>query len=174
MSTISQEGSPQDNEKIEEKLDLMPASEVLKTQLEQAYIRINEDIKQMSTIRNWCVTVWIAIITVSNSAGLNLTTLQKVILPILPIFLFWLIEGVQRVFARLHVQLAQNLEIALAEGVLNRAIIKDYLFLTSEARFNTRQKLKVLTHILFTSEILATFYGLLLGLTLLIQWLLRL
>lgn len=147
--------------------------EFLETQLQQFYSRIEEDIKRITTIRNWCITVWIAIPTLTSSIDSRLPTGQRTLLSVMPVLLFWLIEGLQRYYLEQHGNRARKLEKAILYGTVEAEDIELYLFLTGEKLVSQREKREVLVKCLFYTKAVLIFYGTLLIGAIVIQQLLK-
>ena len=131
--------------------------------LEQLHCASRADMEAVGRVRNWCITVWMASLAAINSDSISLTQWQKYLLPMMPLFLFWILESFY--FTFVHLRNAQILEL---EKIV---IINDYESYNNEmfmvrmnfSRFTLRDKLASFIRCLFTKESIIIFYGLLLS-----------
>ena len=129
--------------------------------LDSVYSEIRNHLDDSMKSRNWCVTVWMAALAAVAYGKIELNEYQKIILPLAPIFVFWIVEAFHHTFAVLHIRLAERVETALAENKLN-TLKKNELFLIIAFRqYSAGRKIDALIKSLFVRESVIFFYLLL-------------
>lgn len=137
--------------------------------LEQLYTDIRRDRDKVSTIQNWCVTVWVAALAAAASPQLQFNQSQRLLLPLLPVGLFWLLASLQHTFIVLATERAIRLEKHLLAGDLETLRPEDTALLLSYSKTSAARKWRALLQALFTCETVLSFFVLLAAATLLLH-----
>lgn len=144
----------------------MMSAEIVEKGLDSVYMEIRDNKEKSSRIQNWCITVWLAALVGSKSTTISLTAQQALLLPLLPIALFWLLDGMQHAFLTLHFRRASRLEQGLLSGAYDELEPGDCFLFLGTHWTTSFQKLRFLLQALFLFETVVVFYALLLAATL--------
>ena len=129
--------------------------------LDSVYAEIRNHLDDSIKSRNWCVTVWMAALAAVAYGKIELNQYQKIILPLAPIFLFWVVEAFHHTFAVLHIRLAEKVERALAEDNLESVQNSELYLIIAFRQYSAGRKLNALIKSLFVRESVIFFYLLL-------------
>lgn len=140
----------------------MEIQEILLKQLEQYYRVTEQDKGRATTIRNWGITVWLAIVVALISGKLTVNFYQSLFVVIIPIVSFWFLESSQWAYVRMNDDRAKKLEKAIAENQQLTAIPLDYFYVSSYHKITTSKKIEAFFKSMFTSTIVSIFYCILL------------
>src|SRR3989442_11483403 len=136
----------------------MMTEERVLQQLQVGYDDIRHNYSKISTIQNWCLTVWLATLALVSGPQLKFSFVQRAILPLLPILVFWVLTGLQYMFIIIQIQRAEALERALSEGISHLLAPEEVFFYLSYHRMGFSQKFRLLIHALFLKEMVTSFY----------------
>ena len=147
--------------------------EMAKSQLVQLYEVISGNHKHSGTIRNWCVTVWVASLMLPYTGKIDLTASEQIAISLMPVALFWLLDGIQHCFVFLHQQRTRDLERIIARNAWDEYEPERFFYLAGWTNVTQRQKLESLFHCLFLHETVLAFYFLLVTGTLVLALILK-
>lgn len=133
-------------------------SNLLQAQLTQHYQFWLAQNERSFKVQNWCITVWLATLALPHSVHLDLATSQRLALSLLPVFLFWMVSGVQSAFADLVAQRPKSLEKALLQNDSKFENGDRYFLVSGTDEVTFRQKLRALVTSLFLAESVTVFY----------------
>ena len=129
--------------------------------LDQLYDVIKCDNDRSNKIRSWCITIWMATLAIVSTGKLTVTLEQKYILSLLPIIMFWLLDGFQNSFILMHSNRAKELENIISNGTYDNLPNDEYFFISGHRKLSFRSKIKALITSLFLRETVTVFYFLL-------------
>lgn len=118
--------------------------------------RHNQD--KVGTIQNWCVTVWLATLTLGASPQVGLTPAEALALPIMALVTFWLLAAFQFTFADLDGERVLRLERILLAGTLDEAKDQDIAFALGHEAIPFRHKLVLFLRTLLLREYVNWFF----------------
>ncbi len=142
--------------------------EILKEQLSDARGRYEIAFKHCALIKNWCITLWVAILVVLFTKKLQFGYFTITIMLSLPVLLFWCLETIYAAGLILVVEFERDIEKRI---ITKNLLVRDVSEIMISSRF---QKIpfstKVVTNLkaAFTLENIVIFYLALLTLSLLI------
>jgi hypothetical protein len=139
----------------------MDMRDIAKMQLEQFYRTIREDQGHRITIRNWCRTIWLALLAVIGSGKLQVSANQALLLSIMPICMFWLMESFHHVFITTTEERAKMLEQMIVDDNYASLNPLQHFFVSGYGFVTYSQKIRVLLKAMFTLESVIIFYLLL-------------
>jgi len=129
--------------------------------IEQHYRTIDRHYNQRITTKSWCLTLWIIAVGFTASNEMLLLNWQGIILTLLPVLMFWTIEGMQASHMKI-------MELRVAEleklWLTDQSQIKkpqDLLFYGSHQYQSSKVKLNMFVFALFKMETVFSFYLLL-------------
>lgn len=129
--------------------------------IEQHYRTIDRHYNQRITTKSWCLTVWIIAMIFTGYNKIILLNYEGVILTILPVIMFWIIEGMQASHMKI-------MELRVAEleklWLTDKSEIKnptDLLFYGSHQYQSAKIKFNLFVYALFKMETVFSFYLLL-------------
>lgn len=129
--------------------------------IEQHYRTIDRHYNQRVTTKSWCLTVWIISIIFTGYNKIILLNYEGVILTILPVILFWIIEGMQASHMKimeLRVAELEKLWLTDKSAIENPT---DLLFYGSHQYQSAKIKFNLFVYALFKMETVFSFYLLL-------------
>ncbi len=139
----------------------MKPEEIVIMQLEQFYKVIREDQATRTSIRNWCITIWLAMLAVIGTGKLAINVNQSLALSVTPVFLFWLMECFHHTFITTNEERATTLERMLAGNDFGALSPSKHFFVSGYASITFKQKMRALLKAMFTKESVWVFYLLL-------------
>ncbi len=129
--------------------------------IEQHYHTIDRHYNQRVTTKSWCLTVWIASMLFASSSHMISLHYEGVVLTILPVVMFWIIEGMQAS----HMKIVELRVVELEKlWLTEKSEIKkttDLLFYGSHQYQSARIKFNIFVYALFKMETVFSFYLLL-------------
>lgn len=129
--------------------------------IEQHYRTIDRHYNQRVTTKSWCLTVWIISMLFAGSNKIILLNYEGLILTILPVIMFWIIEGMQASHMKimeLRVAELEKLWLTDKSEINNHA---DLLFYGSHQYQSAKIKFNLFVYALFKMETVFSFYLLL-------------
>jgi hypothetical protein len=141
----------------------MQRDEFFKLQLEQMYKAIGDDESRKVSIRNWCITVWLAGLTAIGSGKLIINMYQAFLLSTLPVCMFWLLECLQHMFVSINEERAQFLESFLLSNSISSLIPSDLTFVAGYRSVRYSKKIKFLFQTIVRESVLLFYLLLLVG-----------
>ncbi|MFQ5676218.1 MAG: hypothetical protein ACE5G1_10005 [bacterium] len=129
--------------------------------IEQHYRSIDRHYNQRVTTKSWCLTVWILVLIF---IGINRTILlnyQGMILTMLPVVMFWIIEGMQASHMKIMELRVAELEKLWAANESQVKNSTELLFYGSHQYQSSRIKFNLFVYALFKMETVFSFYLLL-------------
>lgn len=135
--------------------------ELAKEQLERLHVGISGNHQRSITTRNWCITVWTASLMLPFAREVPITSIEQVILSLLPVVLFWFLDSFQLSFSYLHQQRALELEKIIATNSWDSYDRVKFSYLAGWQGVSKKKKLGALCHCLLFQETTVVFYILL-------------
>ena len=140
----------------------MDAREVLVQQLEQYYKEIRQKRRARYTIRNWCITIWVAVLIAIGTEKIITDETKAMILVFLPILMFWILEVFQQSFVVLDENRTEVLERILSQTEILFPLSIEYFYNAGYTRIPYKSKVRISMSIMFTSETIIIFYSIML------------
>lgn len=133
--------------------------------LTELYAQVRHDQNADISLRNWCVTVWLAtlLLGISEQGGID------PLLSLLPVGVFWLLSGFQNAFLLRHLEAAREIEYRLAVDEFSVALEPTLFLATPTHRASMRDKIHRYLAATFLTESVAGFF-LLLGFISAVLW----
>lgn len=128
--------------------------------LDLCYADIRYHQQRISTIQNWSLTAWLAILALVNTPQLQFSFQLRLVLPLVPVLAFWLLTAFEFMFIEFHAQRACEIESALAAGT-ETELPTDRVFLGLSYRPAYLQRLRLFLRALFLRESVILFFVLL-------------
>lgn len=116
---------------------------------------------QRSSVKKWCISVWLAVIVAISSGEFELSLFGAILLIYAPLLFFWVLEGIYGTIDTLHSQHVSELEARLAEERFEFDVPSDVFFDSRNQRFSLREKIKFFFSALFFAETIFAMYLLL-------------
>lgn len=139
---------------------------VLKEQLSHAHVRYEIVFRHCATIKNWCITVWIAIlIGIFIKKAISEGSITLIVL-VLPILLFWILESIYAAGMILLVSFESEIEKRIVEKNFSIENTSDIMLTSMFKAISFKQKLIAVLKAAFTLETILFFYLILLILSL--------
>ncbi len=151
----------------------MITKEMAEKRLEQLYGAIGRERARTSDRRNWCITVLLACLAASASGKIEVTSLQAIALPIMPIVLFWLLDGFYCSFILRHQSRAADIERAITNETYNSIDPTECFWISGYDKIGFKEKVGYLLAALFVHESVSVFYLVLLVGTIVFRVVLR-
>ncbi|MFQ5751624.1 MAG: hypothetical protein ACE5HI_06455 [bacterium] len=129
--------------------------------IDQHYRTIDRHYNQRITTKSWCLTVWLALLIIVGSGKFITFNLQGLILTLLPILIFWVIEGMQASHMKIMELRVAELEKLWATNVSKIKNPTDLLFYGSHQYQSSKIKFNLFIFALFKMETVFAFYFLL-------------
>jgi len=126
--------------------------------IEQHYRSIDGHYNQRINTKSWCVTTWIIALLFVSYADISSSPVETALLTLLPIILFWLVEGMQASHMKImELRVVELEKIWLKEkSELKKA--KDLLFYDSHQYQSAKIKFNLFLFALFKMETVFPFY----------------
>lgn len=140
----------------------MDRRDFLERQLNHYYSWIISDKNRSITTRSWCITLWVVTVALVISSQVPLSPLYSTIVIILPVLLFWLLDGFHNSFIDLNEQQAMKIERMLMSNSIEDVDWSESLLMTSHTKTPFSDKVKSLLISLFLRETVSFFYLILL------------
>jgi hypothetical protein len=134
----------------------------LEKQLAHYYYWIISDKNRSLTTRSWCITLWVVTVVLLISNQLNVSLFYFGITLILPVLLFWLLDGFQNSFIEINEQQAIKIEQMLTSNQYENIDWQESLLMTRHAQTPFLLKVRSLLVSLFLRETVSFFYLILL------------
>jgi len=141
--------------------------EIASKQLEQFYTVIEQEEQRIVEIRKWAITVWLAIIISIASNKIIVIEIVESLIVLLPVVMFWLLEGQQQMWMIIDGQKAKQIEEFIAGYKTGQKLPLVYFYASSYGSFSYQQKIKLYLKALFLTERLFLFYLLVLVISIL-------
>ena len=139
----------------------MIEKERLEWVIDQHYKTIDRHYNQRIKTKNWCLTLWLVIVTLLASGKLLAFNAQGLILSLLPIVLFWVLEAMQASHMKIMELRVAELEKLWAGNLSKIKSPNDLLFYGSHQYQSSKVKFDVFIFALFKMETVFAFYLLL-------------
>ncbi|HEX9653633.1 MAG TPA: hypothetical protein VGA99_07975 [bacterium] len=139
----------------------MVERERLEWVIDQHYKTIDRHYNQRIKTKNWCLTMWLILITLIASGKLLAFNAQGMILSLLPILMFWIIEAMQASHMKIMEMRVAELEKLWTGNSSKIKSPNDLLFYGSHQYQSSKVKFDVFIFALFRMETVFAFYLLL-------------
>ncbi len=139
----------------------MNKREIAQKQLEQLYQVTQNDEGRRLIIRNWCVTVWLAILVAIVTKRVEVEFWHAVFLALTPLLIFGPMECLVQTFLSLNLERAAQLERMIVDTECEELSSNEHCYVTSYTKIGLGIKLQTLLHV-FLRPYVAAFYGALL------------
>ena len=123
-----------------------------------------------SSIKKWCVTVWLATVVAISTDDLALPLYGAGALLFVPLLSFWTLEGIYGAIDRLQAKHISDLEERLAREDFEYDVPSDVLFVSRNQSSTLREKAKLFVLAFFFSETVSAIYILLIVASTLFLW----
>ncbi|MBA7601864.1 hypothetical protein ES703_08948 [subsurface metagenome] len=127
-------------------------------QLDILFQQYNLIFKHRATIKNWCITVWVALLAAITTGKINLTPLSTLLLMISQVFFFWFLEAIYGGIYKLHNSQIIELEYRLSNKNYESNDPLEIYFLSRYRRFTNWQKVKSILYAFFRMETVMLIY----------------
>lgn len=137
-------------------MDISP--DTLKEQLMQLHQREEMFFRHRTTIKNWAITIWFALLAIIIAKPLPLNTIVILAILTAPVFLFWFFQAVYTAIANLNIQQGMEIEQRIADKNLSIDKISDVFIFSRYRRFSISEKIIAFLRGAFTQETTLIFY----------------
>ena len=129
--------------------------------VEQHYMSIDRHYNQRVITKSWCLTVWVLSIIFTASNKTILLNYQGFVLTMIPVIMFWIIEGLQASHMKIMELRVAELEKLWLSDESEVATSADLLFYGSHQYQSSKVKFNLFVFALFKMETVFPFYLLL-------------
>ena len=144
-----------------------------KDQLSHVYARINADHETRTTIKGWCVTVWVGSAVAASFNQVAIHSILKFLLPLLPIPLFWTLDAMYVMYVAHHAECGKKLEeMSLGLRPITPEGLREISLESSQPPLRLRTKFRTLFYGLIVYKSVSVFYATLVVITIVIDSLL--
>jgi hypothetical protein len=146
------------------------SEENIRFQLAHLYGALEAAIAHQHTSKKWCLTIWLAILAVLLTEKMKADFSDQIILTLLPVFTFWLYDGISAGQAIMWERRAMKLERLLFTE--NKDVLEPEILLYRVGHYHItfKEKIECFATAIFTMETVFVFYLALVGLSLIAIW----
>lgn len=136
----------------------MLTADIVSHQLDELYRDVRNDKNRTATIQNWSLSTWLAAVAAVSAPPLHFSSTARVIIPLLPVAMFWFLSAMEYTFIAIHQERARALERALATGDVAQLTPEEVFFCLGDRATPYGARLRHLLRVLFTRESVLAFY----------------
>ena len=131
---------------------------ILREQLQQTREIGDSIFKHQGTIKNWCVTVWVAVFAAIATNRVSVKKETALFALFAPVILFWFLEGVHGGMRWLFLKQSAELERRIANKELSLNGEADIFLISRYWKHTNTDKLLAFFKAAFTAETVLIFY----------------
>ncbi|MFX0195734.1 MAG: hypothetical protein ACFFCW_06390 [Candidatus Hodarchaeota archaeon] len=146
--------------------------DILREQLQQLRQREEIYFRQRAFIKNWCVTVWSAILLVIFTRISHTDRIEAILILGFPVLFFWGLEGISDAIQSLYGEHSIELEKRISENRLSVDNPVEVFMSSRHLQFSTSDKAIAFFKSTFTRETVLVFYLCLIGASILLAFIL--
>lgn len=131
---------------------------VIDNQLKQFYASISREHENRGKVRNWSVTLWVALIALFSSGRININGNLPLLILLFINVIFWGLESMHLSLIVINSRKVKKLEAILASGKLPDNLPLDLFYSNSDSMFTTKEKIKIYIQSFFLRETVTVYH----------------
>jgi hypothetical protein len=132
--------------------------EILKEQLSYAHAGWEAFFKHCATIKNWCLTIWLAVLVAIFTKKIQLEKCGILIIALSPVCLFWFLESVYTSGMLRFSDFQKHIEKKIGNSDLSYNELSDIMLVSWLHSVNRCVKIKTFLKAAFCTEVIVFFY----------------